>query len=279
MNADPAAVRLCPTNDRGEITICESCTAIGDEKAHQFTCLFTCQPRSVCCCAQVIYKSKTAESMPIVSPPVRIWSSHLAKTTGSRAHHVISGSSPSPSALARFFSCWTGTLVHISLEFRTAAPHECSHIRMATRMSSSSSDVSKTGRSIYVSAHLALSSSPSPCSRASTQEQWSTSASRPRHALSSTRPSPVCRRQPSLLLGATFLLYLRRVMPRLVFRAAKLPLVSELLDHCDALVPVNPDRVLEPLDPMAEEADVGMSTTRSRSLCQTDRRRTSTSPL
>ena len=130
----------------------------------------------------------------------------------------------------------------------------------------------KTGRSIYVSAHAAPSCSPSPCSRASTQEQWSTSASRPRHALSSTRPSPVCRRQPSLLLGATLLLHPRRVMPRLVFRAAKLPLVSELLDYCDALVPVNPDRV-------AEEADVGMSTTRSRSLCQTDRRRTSTSPL
>ena len=70
-----------PTNDRGGITICESCTAIGDEKAHQFTCLFTCQPRSVCCCAQVIYKGKTSESMPIVSHPVRIWSSHLAKTT------------------------------------------------------------------------------------------------------------------------------------------------------------------------------------------------------
>ena len=68
-------------------------------------------------------------------------------------------------------------------------------------------------------------------------------------------------------------------MPRLVFRAAKLPLVSELLDYCDALVPVNPDQVLEPLDPMAEEADVGMSTTRSRSLCQTDRRRTSSSRL
>ena len=33
MNADPAAVRFCATNDRGGITICESCTAIGESSS------------------------------------------------------------------------------------------------------------------------------------------------------------------------------------------------------------------------------------------------------
>ena len=89
----PSCRSPVPHERSRETTICESCTAIGDEKAHQFTCLFSCQPRSVCCCAQVIYKGKTAESMPIVSPSSDM-SSHLAKTLGSRAHHVISGSSP-----------------------------------------------------------------------------------------------------------------------------------------------------------------------------------------